>query len=342
MKNDKLGFAIVGTGVIAPLHATSIHAAENAELIAVVDVVEEKAKAFQQEHNCASYYTSLEDCLQDDRVNVVSICTPSGTHADLAIQAAEAGKHVLCEKPLDIRADKMTAMIDACRKANVKLGAVFQRRVMDSTLQVKRMLDKNLFGKLTLSDAYLKYYRSQEYYDSAGWRGTWAMDGGGALMNQGVHGVDLIQWLNGGVKKIFARAAALARDIEVEDTAVAVVEYNNGAFGVIEGSTLIYPDQITRFELHGEKGTVIFNDHGIQTCETVSDKIDPADYPVPEGWPTADVRSIGHYRFVTDMVQAVLEDREPLINGEEARKGVDVILAIYESAKTGKEIVLTS
>ena len=340
MRNGKIGYAIIGTGVVAPLHATSIKRDPDAELIAVVDTSREKAIEFQRKYESVRSYTGLEECFQDDKVDVVCICTPSGTHGDLAIKAAKAGKHVLCEKPLEIRTEKMSEMIRICRQENIKLGAVFQRRMLDVTVQVKQMVEKNVFGKLVLGDAYLKYYRNQEYYDSAGWRGTWEMDGGGARMNQGVHGVDIIQWLNGGVKKVFARAAALARNIEVEDTALAVVEYNNGAFGVIEGSTIVYPGQVTRFELHGENGTVIFNDQEIRVCETISGKVDPNKWKLDSDLPFADVPSLGHYRFIRDMSRAVLEDRDPVVPGEEARKAVDVILAIYESAKTGREIIM--
>ncbi|WP_407271852.1 Gfo/Idh/MocA family protein [Radiobacillus sp. PE A8.2] len=343
MRNGKVGFAIIGTGVIAPKHAKAISFIPEAELIAVVDVAEEKAIEFQEKFKCVQNYASLEDCFQDDLVDVVIVCTPSGTHGDLVIQAAKAGKHVLCEKPLEIQADKMTAMIEACKKANVKLGAVYQRRALDTNLQIKRMMEEGVFGKLAFANAYLKYYRSQEYYDSAGWRGTWKMDGGGALMNQGVHGVDMIQWLNGGVKKVFARATAVSRNIEVEDTAAVVVEYNNGSFGIIEGSTVVYPNQATRFEINGDNGTVVVDDNGIQVCETLEGKLDPANWKPAVEFPEADVPplALGHFRFVWDMTRAVLDDREPFVSGEEARKAVDLIHAIYESARTGKEVIIS-
>lgn len=336
-----MGFAIIGTGVIAPLHATAIKLIPEAELVSVVDVNEEKAREFQKKFESTKSYTSLEDCLQDEAVDIVCICTPSGTHGNLAVRAAEAGKHILCEKPLEIQKDKMTAMINACRQAKVKLGVVYQRRLMGPTMKAKRMVEEGIFGKMTLADAHLKYYRDQAYYDSAGWRGTWEMDGGGALMNQGVHGIDLIQWFNGGIKKIFARAATMSRNIEVEDTAVALVEYNNGAFGTIQGSTLAYPSQMTRFELCGDEGTVIFDDKNILTCETLAGKVNQNDWKLEDDHVIPEVRSPGHYRYVYDMIRAVQEDRDPFVSGEEGRKAVDVILAIYESAKTGKEIILS-
>ena len=195
------------------------------ELVAVADVDRDCASRFAVEHGAPRVYTDYRELLADRDVDAVCVCTPSGMHEDIVLAAAETRKHVLCEKPLEIRAERMTAMIEACHRTGVKLGAVYQRRALPLAEQVKRAIDRGELGKLVLCDASLKYYRHQAYYDSAGWRGTWAMDGGGALMNQGVHGVDMIQWLAGGVVSVFGKAAALARCIEVEDTAVAVVRY---------------------------------------------------------------------------------------------------------------------
>ncbi|NGP46468.1 Gfo/Idh/MocA family oxidoreductase [Bacillaceae bacterium SIJ1] len=336
----KVGFAIIGAGVVAPHHAVAIKAIPEAELVSIVDVVPEKASDMQSVYDCKRSYTTLDECMADEAVDVVIVCTPSGTHEQLTVETAKSGKHVLCEKPLDIKADKMERMIQTCDEEGVKLGVVYPRRAMDTILIAKTMLDNGVFGKVSIASAYLKYYRSQEYYDSAGWRGTWAMDGGGALMNQGIHGVDIMQWLNGGVRKVFGRAAAMERHIEVEDTAVAVVEYHNGAFGVIEGSTLAYPGQMTKFELNGTQGTLTLDDQGIQTCETLAEKINPSDWGIEQSEIPANISSIGHYRFVHDIAKAVLEDRDPLVTGKEGKKAVDVILAIYESARSGKEIIL--
>ena len=213
----------------------------------------------------------------------------------------------------------------------------------------KRPRDQSSFragelGKLVLGDAYLKYYRSQEYYDSAGWRGTWELDGGGALMNQGVHGIDLLQWFMGGVKKVFAKTGTLARNIEVEDTAVILLEFENGAFGVIEGTTSVYPAQSTRVEIHGELGTIILEETEVKKWELIGGKDRAADFAAEEhaggaSDPTA-ISSTGHQFLVEDMMEAIKLDRDPFIPGEEARKSVDLILAIYESSRTGKEIEL--
>ena len=182
---------------------------------------------------------------------MVCVCTPSGNHGEVTIAAAEAGIHVLCEKPIEITDEKLTAMIDACRKHGVKLGGIFQRRTLPAAIKTREAIQSGKLGKMVLGDAYLKYYRSPEYYKSAGWRGTWELDGGGALMNQGIHGIDLITWMMGDVHSVVAKCGTLVRDIEVEDTAVAIVKYKNGAYGVIQGTTSVYPGLDTRFEVHG-------------------------------------------------------------------------------------------
>lgn len=333
----KVKFAIVGAGVIFPLHANAILKCSDAQLVAVVDIDPIKAKARCDEFNIPSYYTDLQDMLEKEDIDVVTITVPSGLHGDIAIAAANAGKHVLSEKPLEITAEKMTQMIEAAKQNDVKLGCIFQRRKFPPAIAAKRAIESGLLGKVVLGDAYMKYYRSPEYYASAGWRGTWALDGGGALMNQGVHGIDMITWLMGDVESVFARTAAQMHNIEVEDTAVAVVKYKNGAFGVIEGTTSVQPEQATRFEIHGEKGTIIFGDDGIHTWHTAEGDRLPQ---LPDFKDEAGNALNGHDLLIADMAQAVLDGREPLIPGEEARKAVDLILAIYESSRTGKEVFL--
>lgn len=340
--SEKLRFAIVGAGVISPFHAKAIAANENAELVAIADVVEEKARKLAGDFAVKDVYTDYEEMLKRDDIDVVNVCTPSGLHAEVTIAAAQAGKHVLCEKPLDITLDKMERMIRVTRERGVKLGVVYQRRTFPAAIATRRAIQEGKLGKLVLGDAYLKYYRSQEYYNSAGWRGTWELDGGGALMNQGVHGIDLIQWMVGDVESVFAHAAPLVRDIAVEDTAVAVVKYKNGAYGVIQGTTSVYPGMETRFEIHGEKGTIIFGDSGFKQWEFID-----SDEKAPEVQGTlaasssaTNISTDGHTILVDDLIRAIRENRDPMITGEDASKAVKIILAIYESARTGKEVKL--
>lgn len=333
-------FAVVGAGVISRLHGNAITGNQDAILVAVCDIDQEKAEAFAEKYDVVNTYTDYETMFSEEEIDIVSVCVESGKHAEVTIAAAKAGIHVLCEKPLDITDEKMTEMIRVCRENNVKLGGVYQRRLLEAAILTRQAIQAGKLGKIVLGDAYLKYYRSPDYYKSAGWRGTWELDGGGALMNQGVHGIDLIQWMVGEIDSVFAYADALVRDIEVEDTAVVVVKYKNGAFGVIQGTTSVYPGQETRFEIHGEKGSIIFGDKGIKQWRIMDSDEEVPKTSDKEGG-SNDPKSIseqGHAVLVEDIIQAVREDRDPLIPGEEARKAVDLIHAIYESARTGKEV----
>lgn len=338
-------FGILGAGVIAEFHARAILQIDQAELTAVCSPRIDKARAFALQFGIAEAhaYDTYSEMLKQDDLDVICICTPSGLHAEGAVAAARAGKHVLVEKPLDITLDAIDAMIEACRANGVKLGAIHQRRTMPAAVQAKKAIEAGDLGRMVLGDAYLKSYRSPEYYRSATWRGTWEADGGGALMNQGIHGVDLLQWMMGGVKSVFAYAAPLVRDIQVEDTAVAAIKYNNGAFGVIQGTTSVYPGQESRFELHGASGSIVFADSGVKQW-VVADGGLPQ--PAVKGAPSSSSNPTnfgidGHVFLVEDMIGAILDNREPLIHGAEARKSVQLILAIYESARTGKEIMLS-
>ncbi len=351
MKDGKLRFGIVGCGVIAPFHRDGIRAnAGEAEVVAVSDVEEEKGRKFAEECGPGvAFYRDYQEMMRRDDIDAISVCTPSGLHGEVAVAAAEAGKHVLCEKPLEITLPKIDRMIQTCRDRKVKLACVFQRRTSPDSQRVREAVQRGDLGQITLGDAYLKYYRSQAYYNSAGWRGTWALDGGGALMNQGVHGIDLLLWIVGDVASVYARAKAMVRKIEVEDTAVALLTYRNGAYGVIEGTTSCNPGETTRTEVHGKLGTIVLTDRGIQRWAVANGEDDRAeDQPVEEvkaSGPGAvtDPKAIsgrGHAHHVQDLVRAVREDRNPFITGESARKGVELILAIYESSRTGREVEL--
>lgn len=340
----KVRFGIIGCGVISKLHGIAMEIVEDAEVVAICDILEEKMDAFIEKFGPAKRYTDYKELLKDPEVDAVSICTPSGMHGEMVIDAARAGKHIFCEKPIEITKEKIDNMIKEVEKAGVKMGCVFQRRTFPESIVVKKALDEGKFGKIILADAYLKYYRTKEYYSSAGWRATWELDGGGSLMNQGVHGIDLVTWMAGEVESVYAKTAALLHNIEVEDTAVAVVKYKSGAFGVIEGTTSVYPAQSTRLEIHCEKGSVIFGDDGILEWklkdnpdegipEITKDNISVKDDPTK-------LSQSSHVPLVEDFVDAINNDRDPLITPQIGRKAVDLILAIYESARTGKEVRL--
>jgi predicted dehydrogenase len=283
-------------------------------------------------------------------IDCVNVCVPSGLHWRIAVDAAKAGRSVLSEKPLDVTLAHMDRMIETCRKQKVKLGCIFQRRTKGMTKAAKKVVQAGRLGKIVLADCYQKYYRSPDYYRSAGWRGTWELDGGGSLMNQGVHGIDQLLHIMGDVDTVTAHAAPLVRDIPVEDTAVAILRFKCGAYGVLEGTTSVTPGMSCRTEIHGENGTLIFTDRGLEKYAVASKRADIAKdrkLAVPGDSPgktiASDPRAVGvhgHMLQVKDMAQSILRDREPMVPGEDARKAVELILAVYKSAKTGRTVKL--
>lgn len=341
---DKIRFGIVGCGVISPWHARGITNTPEAELVACCDVIEEKARKLAGDFNVAKVYTDYREMLASGDVDAVSVCVPSGLHGVVTIDAARAGKHVMCEKPIEITLPKIDEMVKAAREAGIKLGVIFQRRTSPLWHRIKEAIDGGRLGKMVLGDAYLKYYRSQEYYNSGDWRGTWELDGGGALMNQGVHMVDILRWVMGPIDTIYANADHLVRDIQVEDTAVAAIRFANGAFGILEGTTSVYPGMDHRMEFHGELGTICVDGENITRWEVPGEKSEKdAEGKVEMGsaasQPTA-IAGEGHQIQIQDLCRAIIEDRDPMVTGEEARKAVEVILAVYESARTGKPVSL--
>lgn len=351
MRKGKIGFAVVGCGVIGPWHAKAISLAPRAELVAVCDIELERAEKLAAQYGNTPCYRDHRTMLKrEPGIDCVCVCVPSGIHWRITVDAAKAGRHVLCEKPLDVTLAHMDRMIETCRKHRVKLGCIFQRRTSPVTKAVKRVLEEGRLGKLVLADCYQKYYRSPAYYQSAGWRGTWELDGGGALMNQGVHGIDQLLYLVGDVECVTAHAAPLVRDIPVEDTAVAVLRFRNGAFGVLEGTTSVTPGLSSRTEIHGENGTIIFTDRGLEKYALARKKAGMATdrklrirKQAPAKSTASDPLALsarGHMVQVADMAQAIVKDREPMVPGEEARKAVELILAIYRSARTGRTVRL--
>ena len=242
--NESLGVVIIGCGMIANFHAKAIADASGLHLVGVAARRHEAAQEFAAKFKCDAF-ESTEAALADPRVSVVSICTPSGAHLEPALAAAGAGKHVVVEKPLEVTTDRCDQIIQACETAGVRLAVTFQSRFHRSSQLMKAALDAGRFGTVTVGDAYVKWFRSQDYYDSGAWRGTWKLDGGGALMNQAIHSVDLLIWLMGDVKELTAFTSTLTHDrIEVEDTAVATLRFKSGALGVIEATTTSYPGSL--------------------------------------------------------------------------------------------------
>jgi UDP-N-acetyl-2-amino-2-deoxyglucuronate dehydrogenase len=339
----KLGFGIIGIGNISAFHAKCVQQIENCELIAVCSRSEEKAKKTSQEYN-VPYYTNFIELINRDDIDVVSICTPSGKHLDPALAAAQAGKHVIVEKPIEITLERADQMIDACKKANVKLAVIFQNRFGEAIQRLRKVVQQGKLGKLILGDAYIKWHRTQGYYDTGGWRGTLKGDGGGALINQSIHTIDLLQWIMGPVKTIYGKVGTFTHQIEGEDLGLALLTFENGAMGVIEGSTSIYPGFPERLEILGEKGTIVLESSRIKTwkIEGIEDgKEEDSENAKTGGASDPMAISIeGHLAQYQDFIDAIHEDREPLVNGIEGRKALEIVLAIYRSSREGKPIYL--
>jgi predicted dehydrogenase len=266
------------------------------------------------------------------------------------VAVARAGKHVIVEKPLDVTLKRCDAVIDAAAQAGVTLATIFPSRFHESAQLLKRAVDRGRFGRLTMGDAYVKWYRTQQYYDSGAWRGTWQFDGGGALMNQAIHSVDLLLWLMGPVAEVTAQAATLAHErIEVEDTITATLRFENGAIGVVEATTAAYPGMLKRVELHGSEGTAVLEEEDIKKWEfakpTARDKalLERMAGKTQTGGGAADPAAIGHHGHTAmfkDAVKAIQSGSKPLIDGPEGRRSVEVILAIYKAAESGRSVSL--
>lgn len=336
-----MNFAIVGCGVIAFTHATALKAlrGEGCALYAVCDVDEGKAAAFAQNHGARRVYSRYQDVMRDPAVDIVCVCVPSGIHGEVCVAAARAKKAIVCEKPMEITPEKVAEVAAAVRQAGVKMQCVFQRRMMPAAVAVREAVARGQLGNICLAGADLRYWRDQAYYDSAGWRGTWELDGGGALMNQGIHGIDLILWMLGENKvTVQGKALTATRDIPVEDTAAAVLRLSGGGLCVIQGCTTAYPGYSSTFYIHGEKGSVIFSDEGILQWSFLDEAAAPPRPGVGErvggASDPATLGAYGHICLLRDIVQAVRQDREPLIPPEDAALAVKVICGIYQSSKT--------
>jgi UDP-N-acetyl-2-amino-2-deoxyglucuronate dehydrogenase len=338
---SKHGIALVGCGGMGGAHAREIATIDNARLVATCDIIEERARRFAEEF-AAEAYTDLTAVLARDDVEVVDIATPSGSHAEIGIAAAKAGKHVITEKPLDVTLEACDALIKACDEAGVTLMCIFQSRYTQSVRKIRQTLDEGRLGRLLMGDMYLKWWRSQEYYDSADWRGTWALDGGGCMMNQGAHYVDLLQLFMGPVDSLFAYTDTLAHDMETEDVAAATVRFKSGAIGVIEGTTCAWPGLSARIELHGENGSIVWQDGEIAAWKIEGEDDEP-EGSAPTITAAADPMALSadpHQRQIQTFLNCLETGQQPEPSGPEARKAVEIILAIYESARTSKVVRL--
>jgi len=333
---DSIRYGIVGCAGIGTTHAGSVGRATGADLVACADVDADAARDFAAEYDLDAY-DDVTTMIEDGNVDAVSVCTPSGTHADVVVEAANAGADILCEKPLDVYADRMTRMIDACDEAGVTLAGVFQRRFEPAARRAKSAVESGELGDLVVGDTALKWFRSQEYYDSGGWRGTRAMDGG-AMLNQAIHSIDRLQWLVGDVESVQA-ATTRHRDIECETSVGVALSFRNGAVGTVSATTTTKGGR-DRTELNGTDGSLGLAGGDLDYFETGDGE--EGHYGAETGSREVDLPSIDgencHDLVVQDFVDALRAGEAPAVPGREARKAVDLILAAEASSARGEAV----
>jgi UDP-N-acetyl-2-amino-2-deoxyglucuronate dehydrogenase len=342
-------FGIIGVGMISHFHARAIQGMRGGRLVAVASRSRAKADEFAKQYGVEALGT-YRALVERDDIDVVNICTPSGAHLEPAVMAAQNGKHILCEKPLEVTLPRVDRMIEACRKQRVLLGGIFPSRTSEVYRRIKAAVEAGRLGRIALGSAYVKWWRPQTYYDSAAWRGTRKLDGGGCLMNQGIHTVDLLQWFMGPAVEVRAFTACLAHTrIEVEDTAVAAIRFRNGALGVIEGATSAWPGHAKKIELCGDRGSVATREDDLVAWTFAKPR--KADAVLLERLGAHDtgkggaadpkaISFVGHQRQFEDFVAALRAGRQPMVDGPEGRKAIELILAIYRSARTGRTVRL--
>jgi UDP-N-acetyl-2-amino-2-deoxyglucuronate dehydrogenase len=343
---EKLGFGFIGAGAIAHFHARAVAAAHGARLIGVVSRRLTTAEAFAKEHVIGFAGDDVQALLKQPGLDAVCITTPSALHLKPALAAIRAGKHLMIEKPLDSTVEGTDHILREAEKAGVRVGSIFQARFGDAARQVKAAIDTGRFGRMVLASCYVKWNRGVEYY--TGWKGKLSEDGGGAVINQAIHGVDLLQWFAGMPVEVFAWTTQRVHRIESEDTSVAALRFASGAFGTIEASTAVWPGFSRRIEICGENGSVVMEDDDITRWEfRVADAGDEKIRATRESGsmgsgaaaPMA-IKFEGHLRQIQDFIDGIREQRPFFIEGKEARKAVALVRAIYDSAESGKPVKL--
>ena len=351
---SKLRFGIIGWGVIGHIHAEAIATLPDAQLVAVVDTVPKPAQKPTEAFH-VTHYGNLQELLAREHLDIVDICTPSGLHGEHACQVMRAGVNVIVEKPMEVSRAAIAEMLNVQQETGMKMAVISQHRFDPDSIKVHGLIEAQAFGRLVLGNALIPWWRSQAYYDSGAWRGTWKLDGGGVLMNQSIHSIDLLLWLMGPVKSVFAYTDTLVHHMETEDVAVAVLRFANGALGTIAATTGAYPGTGTRIEVYGDKGSAVIEDDRLSylyLAQENREEVGPNDAGREQRGPTAPadpsaaqnpaaltIRS--HALQIEDMIQAVRENRTPLVDGYAAKHPVEIILDIYESAHTHHEVSLS-
>ena len=342
----KLGYAVLGLG-IGMAHADAAYASDRADLVAVCDLDEKRLAKAQRKYAGVTAYTDFEELLAAERVECISICLPSAMHADFAVRAMAAGKLVLVEKPLDITPDRARLIEEARVRTGMRCGVVHQNRFNVDMYPIREAITSGRLGKLILGTFGVKWYRDQAYYDNGGWRGTWEMDGGGSLMNQSVHTVDLMQWLMGEVASVTSHMGIYDHDIQTEDTTASLITFKSGAAATFVSTTCAYPGISTEIMLYGTGGSVEADADCLKTWkmkDSADEDAEEAEMLTRYGGgnlaaiPEDAARKFGHDHVVEDMIAAVLDGRDPEVLPADALKAVEIVCAVYESARTGKTV----
>lgn len=344
MKTHRIG--VIGAGMIGGWHAEAIRQLPNAQLVGVCDHGSGKAEAFAPRCGCAAGVCDLEGFIARADLDVVTVATPSGTHCEIAELAAQHGKHCIVEKPLDISLARIDRMIEAHERAGTNLGGFFNGRFVPTASLFKEAVEAGRFGRITFGMAYGPWWREQSYYDEGGWKGTLALDGGGAFMNQGIHNIDMLQWLMGPVRKVSGMTAILGHErIEVEDTGAAVVEFESGALGILACLTSMWPGKSRQVEVSGTEGTVSMGDGMFNIWQFKEERpedekirgqfLAKATAAVGASDPAAGFSADSHRDNIAEFLAALDEGRRPSVDGHEARRAVRIVLAVYESARQG-------
>ena len=338
----KLGVGIIGTGSIITAYVKCLEELEDTKLTALYTTSSSRVKEAEK-HFGVPVLNDLEEFLNHPEIDLVCICNKSGLHGKAAISVAQSGKHILCEKPIEVTTKKVDAIIEACQENNVVLGCVFQNRCTDDYRLVEKVVKNGMLGTLLFGNAHINWYRSKEYYANNPWRGTKEFDGGAAFMNQGIHTIDLLLNLMRDVKSVFGNMKTMVHDIECEDVGTGIINFKNGAMGTVTASTAMFPGYPERLEIFGEKGSILMEAGKITQWNV-------QDLPAPELMNSkasksgaSDPTSIGHLNHkivIQDMIDAIKEKRSPMVDGLEARKAIAVITALYQSSKEEKLIHL--
>lgn len=337
--NMKLGIGIVGSGAIAKVHAACIHAQPNTYLAGILTRNQKNAASIGAEFDTVVFTNPKEFYKQAD-LDIVCICNESGRHGESITEAIQANKHILCEKPLETSGSKIDLIFDQLKKTSLKLGVVFQNRLNPAYKEFKSAIQSGKLGTILLVNTQINWYRDANYYQSNAWRGTLKLDGGAALINQGIHTLDLLLDLMGDVDQVGAKIDTKVHDIEGEDLVVAHLTFKKGSLGTLSAGTCLYPGHPESIAVYGTKGSMVFEGGSIQSC-SLPDWKSNAKTNSNQGSKTAKVNSIElHQAVLNDFIHAVLEDRQPLVNIDTARKSVELIQTIYQASNTNQIIKL--